>query len=96
MLIQDTKKAKDILQWQKLQLKWQGPLRIKKALEKGYYRLKDPNSTKIKGTLYRNRPKRFYIKNPKKIKLEDRINRSSYNIEEVFIEEEVPKEEAVV
>jgi len=31
------------------------------VLEKGFYKIKDLNSTKIRGTLYRNRLKQFYI-----------------------------------
>jgi len=36
----------------------------------------------------------LYIRS-KGIRLENRINKSNYNIEEVFIEEEAPKEEAI-
>jgi hypothetical protein len=66
------------------------------ALEKGFYKLKDLDSTEIRGTLYRNRLKQFRIRDPEEIRLEDYINKSSRNIEEVFTEEEIPKEEAVV
>jgi hypothetical protein len=38
----------------------------------------------------------FYIQNPKEIKLEDYINKSSRSIEKAFIEKEIPKKEAVV
>ena len=61
ILVQDAKKAKDISRWQKLQLKWQGPFRIKRLLEKGFYKIKDLNNTKIGGTLYGNWLKRFRI-----------------------------------
>ena len=65
-------------------------------LEKAFYKLKDLNSTKMRGTLYRNRLKRFYIYNLKDIRPKDYINKSSYSIKEAFIEEEIPKKEAVV
>ena len=65
-------------------------------LKKGFYKLKDLNSTKIKSTLYGNWLKWFYIQNPKEIRLEDCINKNSYNIKEAFTEEKILKEEAVV
>ena len=64
-------------------------------LKKGLYKLEDLNSTKIRGTLYRNWLKWFYIQDPEEIRPEDCINKSNYNIEEVPIEEEVPKDKAV-
>jgi hypothetical protein len=65
------------------------------VLEKGFYKLKDLNSTKIRGTLYGNRLKWFLIQDLKEIRLEDRLNKSNRNMEEVFVEEEAPKREAV-
>jgi len=65
------------------------------ASEKGFYKIKDFNSTKIRGIRYRNRLKRFHIRDPKEIRLENYINKSNCSIEEAFIEEETPKEEAV-
>ena len=66
------------------------------VLKKGLYKFKDLNSTKIRGTLYKNQLKQFYIQNLKEIKPKNHINKSSYGIKEAFTEEEIPKEEAVV
>ena len=49
----------------------------------------------MRGTLYGNRLKWFYIQDSKEIRPEDCINESSCGIEEAFAEEETPKEEAV-
>ena len=65
------------------------------ALKKGFYKLEDLNSTKMRGTLYRNWLKRFYIQNPKEIRLEDYINKNSCGMEEAFIEEEILKEKTI-
>jgi hypothetical protein len=81
--------------WQKLQPKWQGPFRIKRSSEKGFYKIKDLDGTKIGGTLHGNRLKRFRVRDPEGIRPEDRTNESNHDMEEVFAEEEAPEEEAV-
>jgi len=68
---------------------------IKIISEKGFYKIKDLNSTKIRGTQYGNRLKRFHIQDPGEIRPEGRINKSNHGIEEAFAEEETPKKEAV-